>query len=638
MGIISVQIQGAGGKQVKSGITALEAIQAVSPKLRKFGVAIRCNGLKLDLNTRLTKDTQFKVLTTNDADGIDIFWHSSSHVMAQAVQTLYPEAKLAIGPAIENGFYYDFLLDTPITSEDLPRIEERMQEIVAEDQPFVRKELSRQDALKLFSGRGEPFKIELIQDLDSETLSIYETGPFVDLCRGPHVPSSGMIKHFKLLSVAGSYWRGDERNAVLQRIYGVSFPKKSQLDDYLTQLEEAKNRDHRKLGRELDLFSFQAEGPGFPFWHPNGMILYNEIMRYMQETLHAHGYEEIKTPIILNEALWHRSGHWDNYKENMYFTSIDDQPYAVKPMNCPGGLLVYKNSMHSYRELPIKLSEMGVVHRHEKSGVLHGLFRVRMFTQDDAHVYCTPDQLEGEIVRIIELVAEVYEAFGFEDIAVELSTRPAKSIGTKEMWDRAETALKNALESKHMSFQINEGEGAFYGPKIDYHIRDSLKRQWQCGTIQVDFSMPKRFELEYVGPDGERHRPVMIHRAILGSVERFIGILIEHYGGALPVWLSPVQCVVIPISEKHHAEAVDLYEALRSLGIRCNLDTRSEKMGYKIRDAETRKIPYMCILGDREIEKEEISVRKRREGDLGAMTREAFVERIQDELDRRACY
>lgn len=610
----------------------------MSPKLRKFGVAIRCNGLKLDLNTRLTKDTQFKVLTTNDADGIDIFWHSSSHVMAQAVQTLYPEAKLAIGPAIENGFYYDFLLDTPITSEDLPRIEERMQEIVAEDQPFVRKELSRQDALKLFSGRGEPFKIELIQDLDSETLSIYETGPFVDLCRGPHVPSSGMIKHFKLLSVAGSYWRGDERNAVLQRIYGVSFPKKSQLDDYLTQLEEAKNRDHRKLGRELDLFSFQAEGPGFPFWHPNGMILYNEIMRYMQETLHAHGYEEIKTPIILNEALWHRSGHWDNYKENMYFTSIDDQPYAVKPMNCPGGLLVYKNSMHSYRELPIKLSEMGVVHRHEKSGVLHGLFRVRMFTQDDAHVYCTPDQLEGEIVRIIELVAEVYEAFGFEDIAVELSTRPAKSIGTKEMWDRAETALKNALESKHMSFQINEGEGAFYGPKIDYHIRDSLKRQWQCGTIQVDFSMPKRFELEYVGPDGERHRPVMIHRAILGSVERFIGILIEHYGGALPVWLSPVQCVVIPISEKHHAEAVDLYEALRSLGIRCNLDTRSEKMGYKIRDAETRKIPYMCILGDREIEKEEISVRKRREGDLGAMTREAFVERIQDELDRRACY
>ncbi|NQT26362.1 threonine--tRNA ligase [candidate division KSB1 bacterium] len=633
-----VKIQGAGEKQVETGSTAFEAIQAISPKLQKFAVAIEHDGQLMDLGVKLTGDTQFRVLTTRDPEGMAVFWHSSSHVMAQAVQALYPDAKLAIGPSIENGFYYDFLLDTPIAVDDLSRIEEKMQEIVAQSQAFSRKEISNSEALKLFSDRKEHFKVELIKELSEDSISIYENGTFVDLCRGPHLPSSGYVNYFKLLSVAGSYWRGDERNAVLQRIYGISFPKKSQLDAYLTQLEEAKKRDHRKLGKELDLFSFQAEGPGFPFWHPNGVILYNEVQQYMQETLDKHDYKGIKTPIILNEALWHLSGHWDNYKENMYFTSIDKQPYAVKPMNCPGGLLVYKNAMHSYRELPIKLSEMGLVHRHEKSGVLHGLFRVRMFTQDDAHVYCTPDQLEDEIVKIIDLISEVYHAFGFENIMIELSTRPVKSIGSAEMWNRAETALQHALENKKISFQVNEGEGAFYGPKIDYHVKDSLNRQWQCGTIQVDFSMPERFELEYIGPDGEKHRPVMIHRAILGSVERFIGILIEHYGGALPIWLAPIQTIVLPISEKHHSEASVIYRKMKACGIRCHLDDRNEKVGYKIREAETQKIPYMCIIGDREITEKSVSVRKRREGDLGSMILEDFIERVQGEIQRRDCH
>jgi len=638
LGSIVVKIQGAGEKQVETGSTAFEAIQAISPKLQKFAVAIEHDGQLMDLGVKLTGDTQFRVLTTRDPEGMAVFWHSSSHVMAQAVQALYPDAKLAIGPSIENGFYYDFLLDTPIAVDDLSRIEEKMQEIVAQSQAFSRKEISNSEALKLFSDRKEHFKVELIKELSEDSISIYENGTFVDLCRGPHLPSSGYVNYFKLLSVAGSYWRGDERNAVLQRIYGISFPKKSQLDAYLTQLEEAKKRDHRKLGKELDLFSFQAEGPGFPFWHPNGVILYNEVQQYMQETLDKHDYKGIKTPIILNEALWHLSGHWDNYKENMYFTSIDKQPYAVKPMNCPGGLLVYKNAMHSYRELPIKLSEMGLVHRHEKSGVLHGLFRVRMFTQDDAHVYCTPDQLEDEIVKIIDLISEVYHAFGFENIMIELSTRPVKSIGSAEMWNRAETALQHALENKKISFQVNEGEGAFYGPKIDYHVKDSLNRQWQCGTIQVDFSMPERFELEYIGPDGEKHRPVMIHRAILGSVERFIGILIEHYGGALPIWLAPIQTIVLPISEKHHSEASVIYRKMKACGIRCHLDDRNEKVGYKIREAETQKIPYMCIIGDREITEKSVSVRKRREGDLGSMILEDFIERVQGEIQRRDCH
>jgi threonyl-tRNA synthetase len=447
--------------------------------------------------------------------------------------------------------------------------------------------------------------------------------------------STGYIKHFQCLSIAGAYWHGDERNAVMQRIYGIAFPEKKILDDYLRSVEEAKKRDHRRLGKELDLFSFHEEGPGFPFWHSNGMVLINEVMDYMRKVLTEEGYQEIKTPLILNQDLWHRSGHWDNYKENMYFTNIDEQPYAIKPMNCPGGLLVYKNELHSYRDLPLKLSEMGLVHRHEKSGVLHGLFRVRQFTQDDAHVFCTPEQIEQEVGKLIDLVERVYHTFGYERYKIELSTRPNKSIGSDEAWERAEAALQNALKQKNVTFEINYGEGAFYGPKIDYHIEDSLSRLWQCGTIQVDFSMPERFDLEYVGFDGERHRPVMIHRAILGSVERFIGILIEHYGGAFPTWLAPIQCLIIPISEKHHEYAHKIHKRCIESGIRTRLDARSEKMGYKIREASNNKIPYICILGDQEIEKNTISIRKHKIGDVGEKNLDDFIHEVKIEIERR---
>ena len=632
---IQVRINNGQEKECDSGISISEVLKQLNPKTLKTAVAAEIDGQPVDLNTILDKDSSIRILSSKDPDGMEVFWHSSSHVMAQAVQALYPDAKLGIGPAIDGGFYYDFSLEHPLTVEDLPAIEEKMREIVEAAQTFSRNVLPREEAIEFFKKRGEEFKVELLSEFDDVSFSIYKNDTFADLCRGPHLPTTAYVKHFKLLSVAGAYWRGDERNAVLQRIYGVSFPKQSVLEAHLHKIEEAKKRDHRRLGKELDLFSFHAEGPGFPFWHPNGMILVNEVESYLAKTLIRHGYSEIKTPIILNEALWHRSGHWDNYKENMYFTAIDEQPYAVKPMNCPGSLLIYKNNMHSYRDLPIKMSELGLVHRHEKSGVLHGLFRVRQFTQDDAHVFCTPDQLENEIIQIIDLVAEVYAAFGFEEYSMELSTRPSKSIGSAEIWDMAETALKNALVKKGIDYELNEGEGAFYGPKIDYHIRDSIGRTWQCGTIQVDFSMPERFELEYVGQDGERHRPVMIHRAILGSVERFVGILIEHYGGAFPLWLAPEQCVIIPISEKHHETAQKINETLVLSGIRSQIDLRSEKVGYKIREAETRKIPYMCIIGDREVENKSVSLRKHKEGDLGSLTIDDVTQKLLDELHRR---
>ena len=513
-----------------------------------------------------------------------------------------------------------------------------MKEIVNEDQPFVRKILSKDEAVALFEEKKELFKLELIRDILDNKVSVYKNGNFVDLCRGPHVPSTGYIKYFKLLSIAGAYWRGDERNPVMQRIYGIAFPEKKTLDEHLRKLEEAKNRDHRRLGKELDLFSFHPEGPGFPFWHPNGMVIYNAITEYVREVLAKHGYQEVKTPIILNVELWHRSGHWDNYKENMYFTKIDNDSYAIKPMNCPGGLLVYKSRPHSYRDLPLKLSELGLVHRHEKSGVLHGLFRVRQFTQDDAHVFCTPEQMEDEIVKLIDLINEIYHTFGYEHFQIELSTRPAKSIGTDEMWEKAEKALMHALERKNISYQTNPGEGAFYGPKIDYHIQDSLGRMWQCGTIQVDFSMPERFNLEYIGPDGEKHPPVMIHRAILGSVERFIGILIEHVGGAFPLWLAPTQCIILPISEKHHEYAEKILKMITEKDIRATVDNRSEKIGYKIREAEAKKIPYMCIVGDKEKTNETVSVRERKKGDTGEIYINEFIEKLQNDIKRRIIY
>ena len=624
-----------GKRSFNQGIPLLEVLEHIHPDVSSPVVAASLNGRLVDMNTTIEEDATLRFLTCSDPEGLQVFWHSASHIMAHAIKLVYPDAQLGIGPAIDRGFYYDFRLDSHLTPDDLAVIEAKMSDIVKADQPFQRKILSKREAIDLFTERNEPFKVELLQEIDDETISVYENGSFVDLCRGPHVPSTKLISHWKLLSLAGAYWRGDERNAVLQRIYGIAYPDKKRLDDHLRMQEEAIKRDHRRLGKQLDLFSFHNEGPGFPFWHPNGVIVYNEILQYMREVLTRYDYQEIKTPLIMNEALWHRSGHWDNYKENMYFTSIDDASYAVKPMNCPGALLLYKNTPHSYREFPLKLSEMGIVHRHEKSGVLHGLFRVRMFTQDDAHVFCTPDQMEDEIIHLIDLVEEVYHTFGYDDYQVELSTRPPKSIGDDAMWGKAEQALQNALRRKKLDFELNRGEGAFYGPKIDYHIRDSLDRLWQCGTIQVDFSMPERFDLEYVGQDGERHRPVMIHRAILGSIERFLGILIEHVGGAFPLWLAPVQCIILPISEKHLEFSSSLCSRMKVSGIRARLDERNEKIGYKIRESETNKIPYMCIIGDREAESETVSVRKRHEGDLGTKNPTEFIQEMCEEIERR---
>ena len=621
--------------QLAAGVTAAQILSDRFPNQIPHTLAARYNDRLIDLSCPLKEDGTLDFITDKDPEGLEIYWHSSSHIMAQAVKRLFPGTQLGIGPSIAKGFYYDFKLDQPITLEHLPGIEEMMQEIIDEKHVFKREVLPRQEAITLFTRLGEPFKIELIEQISDEFVTVYRNGQFIDLCRGPHVPNTQFIRYFKLISVAGSYWHGDERNAVMQRIYGISYPEKKQLKAYLLQIEEAKKRDHRKIGKALDLFSFQPEGPGFPFWHPRGMVLYNEVIDYLRRTLTRKGYLEIKTPIILNESLWHMSGHWDNYKENMYFTQIDDQSYAVKPMNCPGGLLVFKNSLHSYRDFPLKMSEMGLVHRHEKSGVLHGLFRVRMFTQDDAHVYCTPGQIEEEVIQIIDLIEEVYSTFGFHDYEVELSTRPLKSIGSDEMWRTAEKALENALKQRKMSYQLNPGDGAFYGPKIDYHIRDSLDRTWQCGTIQVDFSMPERFSLEYIGPDNEKHRPVMIHRAILGSIERFIGILIEHYAGDFPLWLAPVQCVIMPISEKHSKHARSVLQSLDETGIRCRLDDRNEKIGFKIRDAEVNRVNYMAIIGDNEIESGSVSLRQRKKGNLGTLSVNQLIEKLVNEIQQR---
>ncbi|MHB0998998.1 MAG: threonine--tRNA ligase [Armatimonadota bacterium] len=568
-----------------------------------------------------------------EGSGVDLLTlrHSAAHIMAQAVKDLYPDVKLGIGPAIEDGFYYDFDRGEGFTPDDLEKIEARMREITAANLPFERREVTREEAKSIFA--DEPYKLELIVDLpEDEVITIYGQGGFVDLCRGPHVQRTGKIKAFKLLSVAGAYWRGSEKNPMLQRIYGTAFPSRKELEDYLVRLEEARKRDHRKLGKDLDLFSFHEEGPGFPFWHPKGMVILNEIISFWQREHRNRGYQEVKTPMILNEELWHRSGHWDTYRENMYFVDIDDHDYAVKPMNCPGVMLIFKDSMRSYRELPIKYAELGHVHRHEKSGVLQGLFRVRAFTQDDAHVFCRPEQIQEEIGYIIDLIGALYSKFGFNEYRIELSTRPAKAIGSDEMWETAESALQESLKAKNIEYQINPGDGAFYGPKIDFHVKDSMGRSWQLGTIQLDFSMPERFELEYIGEDGKPHRPVMIHRAALGSVERFMGILIEHYAGAFPLWLAPVQIVLLPIADRHHDYAQEVAVKLREAGCRLKVDARNEKTGYKIREAQVEKIPYMLVVGDREAEAGIVSVRQREAGDLGAMSVEDFVARIKNEL------
>lgn len=619
------------------GVTPIEVARGLGPRLAEEALAVRVDGRLQGLCEPLSGDVTLEFLTFDDEEARLVYRHSTSHILAQAVKRLYPEARLAIGPAIADGFYYDFDVPRTFTPEDLERIEREMGAIVAADLPFERFELPRDQALQLVGRAGEEYKAELISGLGpDEVISFYRQGEFVDLCAGPHMPSTGRIKAFKLLNVAGAYWRGDERNKMLQRIYGTSFPKASLLKDHLFRLEEAKRRDHRKLGVELDLFSVHEAGPGFPFFHPKGMVLRNQLEDFWRHEHARNGYQEIRTPIILRQELWERSGHWDHYKENMYFTSIDDENYAIKPMNCPGGILVYRGKLHSYRELPIRLGELGLVHRHELSGVLHGLMRVRCFTQDDAHIYCRPEQVEEEIVRIIDLTEYFYrEIFGF-DYRVELSTKPDKAMGSDEIWELATNALRGALETRDLEYKVNEGDGAFYGPKIDFHLRDCLGRTWQCGTIQVDFLMPEKFELHYIGEDGERHRPVMIHRVIYGSLERFIAILTEHFAGAFPVWLAPVQARVFPITDRHGPYAREVTETLRRAGIRVEFDGRNEKVGYKIREAQVQKIPYMLVVGDRELESGTVAVRHRAEGDLGAMTLDAFSERVLVEIYTKA--
>ena len=574
------------------------------------------------------KDGSVQDLTFADDVGQEAFRHTTSHILAQAVKRLWPDTKCAIGPAIKDGFYYDFEFSFPFTTEHLADVEKEMKKIVKEALPLERSAVSREEALKLMEDRGEPYKVELIEELpEGEEISLYKQGEFVDLCAGPHVSNTSVVKAFKLQSVAGAYWHGDEHNQMLTRIYGTSFPKAAELDEYLAKIEEAKKRDHRKLGKELGLFAIMEEGPGFPFFLPKGMVLKNLLIDYWRKLHTREGYVEISTPIILSRHLWENSGHWDHYKDNMYTTVIDDEDYAVKPMNCPGGMLVYKVEPRSYKDLPMRVGELGLVHRHEKSGQLHGLMRVRCFTQDDAHIFMTEDQVQDEIKGVARLIDEVYSKFGFK-YHVELSTRPEDSMGTDEEWEMATNALRGALESLGLNYVVNEGDVAFYGPKIDFHLEDSIGRTWQCGTIQLDFQMPQRFDLEYTGADGEKHRPIMIHRVAFGSIERFIGILIEHYAGKFPVWLSPVQVKILPVSEKFADYAEKVSDALKEAGVRVETDDRSEKLGYKIRSAQMEKVPYMLIVGEKEVEGECVSVRRRDEGDIGSMSVDEFAKLV----------
>lgn len=567
----------------------------------------------------------------------EVFWHTSSHILAQAVKRLYPDVKLTIGPAIENGFYYDFDVDTPFSPQDLEKIEAEMEKIVNEGLEIKRLEMSATDALKLMKEKNETYKCELIEGLESrgENISFYSQGEFTDLCAGPHLPNTSYVKAIKLIQSTGAYWHGDSNNKMLTRVYGISFPKKSMLKEYLERLEEAKKRDHRKIGKDLELFTIMDEGKGFPFFLPNGMVIRNILEDFWRQEHKKAGYVEIKTPIILDENLWRRSGHWDHYKDNMYTTEIDEQKHAIKPMNCPGGMLVYKTKLHSYRDLPLRMAELGLVHRHELSGALHGLMRVRCFTQDDAHIFMTQDQIESEIIGVMNLIDKFYSTFGFK-YHIELSTRPENSMGSDEQWELATQGLKNALNKTGKSYKINEGDGAFYGPKIDFHLEDSIGRTWQCGTIQLDFQMPEKFELSYIGEDGEKHRPVMIHRVVFGSIERFIAILLEHFAGDLPLWIAPWQIKVMPISQAQKDEAFEIFKKLESQGFRVEFDDRNEKIGYKIREAQMQKIPYMVIIGDKEIQENKLAVRSKKDGDLGSMSFEEFVKIISEEIETKA--
>ena len=623
-------------RQYDDGVTAHQIAESISPRLRKATLAAELDGKLYDAELPIHGDHSIKLLTFADEGGRWTYRHTGSHVLAQAVKRLWPEVKLAIGPAIDNGFYYDFDTDIPFSPEDFPKIEAEMAKIVAENHPLERFELPREEAIKFMQEREEPYKVELINDLPEDAvISFYRQGEFVDLCAGPHLESTGKCKNIKLMSVAGAYWRGSEKNKMLKRLYATAFEKKSDLDDYLTMLEEAKKRDHRKLGKELGLFTIMDEGPGFPFFLPKGMVLKNNLIDYWREVHKRYGYVEVSTPIMLNRGLWERSGHWDHYKNNMYTTVIDDNVFAIKPMNCPGCMLVYQTEMHSYRDLPYRVGELGLVHRHELSGALHGLFRVRCFTQDDAHIFMTWDQMKDEIKNVVRLFDEVYSTFGLK-YEIELSTMPEDHIGEVETWDRATETLKEAITEFGKEYVINEGDGAFYGPKLDFHIADCLGRTWQCGTIQLDMQLPERFELEYTGADGAKHRPVMIHRVVFGSIERFIGVITEHFAGAFPTWLAPVQVKLMAMTDRTHDAVNDLADKLNAAGIRVETDLRNEKIGFKIREAQMQKIPYMLIIGDKEVENGVVAVRSRKAGDLGTMTLDAFIERIDEEVRIKA--
>lgn len=632
--MVKIMLKNGNVKQVEKGTTPLQILKSLEIKDYMLICAAKLNENIVDIRTPIVEDSSLEFLTFYDDDFCKkVYWHTSSHILAQAVLRLFPDAKLAIGPAIDNGFYYDFDLPYSITMQDLEKIELEMQKIAKENLPLEHFEMSFDEASDFMKQKNQNYKLELIKKHanNGENLSFYKQSDFVDLCAGPHLISTGQVNSIKLLNCTGAYWRGDSSKPMLQRIYGISFPKNSDLENYLKTIEEAKKRDHRKLGKELELFDLFDEGPGFPFFFPNGMKLRNALLDFWKEEHDKAGYVEIKTPMILNKELWLRSGHWDHYKDNMYSTQIDDQEYAIKPMNCPGGMLVYKSKPHSYRELPMRVAELGLVHRHELSGALHGLMRVRCFTQDDAHIFMTPEQIEQEIIGVMSLIDKFYSTFGF-NYHIELSTRPENSLGSDEQWELATNGLKNALDKVGKSYKINEGDGAFYGPKIDFHLEDCLGRTWQCGTIQLDFQMPERFDLTYIAEDGNKHRPVMLHRVILGSIERFIGILTEHFAGAFPLWLAPEQIRILPISDRLHSQASKIQDELKKLKLRVSTDMRSEKIGYKIREAQIKKIPYMLLIGDKELNSNTVSVRSRSAGDLGEMSLADFIKVVQNEI------
>ena len=632
---MKITLKDGSSKEYAQSMSVIDIAKDISEGLARVATAGEVDGEVVDLRTVIDKDCELNILTFNDEKGKGAFRHTTSHIMAQAIKRLYPDTKLAIGPSIEDGFYYDIDRETPLVAEDLEKIEAEMKKIVKEDLPIKQYTMPRAEAIAYFKEKDEPYKVELIEDLPEDSvISFYSQGEFTDLCAGPHLMSTKPVKAFKLTSLAGAYWRGSEKNKMLQRVYGTSYPKKAELEEYLHMMEEAKKRDHRKLGKELGLFMMREEGPGFPFFLPKGMELKNQLLDYWREIHKKAGYVEISTPIMLSRHLWETSGHWDHYKDNMYTTVIDDEDFAIKPMNCPGGILVYESEPRSYRDLPLRMGELGLVHRHEKSGQLHGLMRVRCFTQDDAHIFMTPEQVRDEIKGVVKLINEVYSLFGFK-YHVELSTRPEDSMGSDEDWDMATEALRGALDDLGLPYVVNEGDGAFYGPKIDFHLEDSIGRTWQCGTIQLDFQLPLRFNLEYIGADGEKHRPIMIHRVIFGSIERFIGILIEHFAGAFPTWLAPVQVKVLPISDKYMDYAQKVLDELNNSGVRAEIDTRAEKIGYKIREAQMKKIPYMLVVGAKEEEDGLVSVRSRFEGDEGQKSLTDFLAAIKMEIQAK---